>query len=143
MAVYPFNTEFGKAQSNINLGDRTKIAIAAHVEVRTVLNANAALREAGLADVLVGSYARLLSIWPGKDVDVFGRLVAHTVGTITPASAYELFAAALAPFDGQGRLTRQPRSLKSASVPSIRCRSGRSALRAKRRAGPWPKSGIS
>ena len=112
MAIYPFNNEFGKAQSSINLGDRTKIAIAAHVEVRTVLHANSALVDAGLADVLVGSYARSLSIWPGKDVDVFGRLAAHTVDTITPTSAYELFATSLAPFDAQGRLTRQPRSLK-------------------------------
>ncbi len=117
MAVYSFNTEFGKAQNNINLGDRTKIAIAAHIEVRTVLAANPALREAGLADVLVGSYARSLSIWPGKDVDVFGRLAEHTVDTITPSGAYELFAAALAPFDDQGRLTRQPRSLKVSFSP--------------------------
>jgi len=51
MAIYPFNSEFGTAQSNINLGDRTKIAIAAHIEVRTVLNANADLVDAGLAVV--------------------------------------------------------------------------------------------
>ena len=112
MAIYPFNNEFGTAQRNVNLGDRTKIAIAAHFEVRAVLNANAALVDAGLADVLVGSYARSLSIWPGKDVDVFGRLGAHRVETITPASAYEMFATALALFEAQGRLTRQPRSLK-------------------------------
>ena len=55
MAVYAFNTEFGKAHNIINLGDRAKIAIAAHTEVRTVLNANEALRQAGLDDVLVGS----------------------------------------------------------------------------------------
>ena len=112
MAIHPFNKEFGEAQSLINLGDRTKIAIAAHVEVRIVLNANGALVDAGIADVLVGSYARSLSIWPGKDVDVFGRLSAHTVDSIKPASAYELFAVALASYEAQGRLTRQPRSLK-------------------------------
>lgn len=112
MAIYDFNVEFGKAQTNMNLGDRRRIAIAAHVEVRAVLNANAALLDAGLADVLVGSYARSLSIWPGKDVDVFGRLSAHTVDTITPSAAYTLFETALSPFERQGRLTRQPRSLK-------------------------------
>lgn len=117
MAIYPFNSEFGTAQRRINLAERTKIAIASHIEVRTVLNANAALVDAGLADVLVGSYARSLSIWPGKDVDVFGRLAAHTVDSITPAAAYELFATALGPFEAQGRLTRQPRSLKVSFGP--------------------------
>ena len=34
MAIYDFNVEFGKAQTNMNLGDRRRIAIAAHVEVQ-------------------------------------------------------------------------------------------------------------
>lgn len=117
MAIYPFNTEFSTAQSRINLGERARIAVAAHVEVRAVLAGSNALAEAGLADVLVGSYARSLSIWPGKDVDVFGRLDAHSTDTIAPADAYDLFADALDVYERDGRLTRQPRSLKISFGP--------------------------
>jgi hypothetical protein len=98
--------------SNISLGDRALVAIAAHVEVRSVLNASDELRTHGLDDVLIGSYARRVSIWPGKDVDVFGRLTAHTTDSIDPGAGYRMFGRALRPFDEQGRLAPQPRSYK-------------------------------
>lgn len=112
MASNPLHHEFIIKQRNIALGDRALIAIAAHVEVRSVLRAAPLLVAHGLDDVLIGSYARRVSIWPGKDVDVFGRLLAETVDSIGPEAAYELFLSALEPYSDQGRLTKQPRSLK-------------------------------
>lgn len=112
MAEHDLNDEFLTTQQRISLGDRALIAIAAHVEVRSVLRADPQLRGHGLDDILIGSYARRVSIWPGKDVDVFGRLTYDDVGTITPDGAYGMFGAALQPFADQGRLTPQPRSYK-------------------------------
>lgn len=112
MAEHDLNDEFLTTQQRISLGDRALIAIAAHVEVRSFLRADAQLRTHGLDDILIGSYARKVSIWPGKDVDVFGRLTHHDVSTITPDAAYGMFGTALQPFADQGRLTPQPRSYK-------------------------------
>ena len=118
MAVHPLTDQFLEAHSRISLGDRRRIAIAAHFEVRAVLRANRRLLELGLQDVLIGSYARRVSIWPGKDVDVFGRLTKHTTNTLDPATAYAAFEHALRRYARQGRLTKQPRSLKVAFGPS-------------------------
>lgn len=112
MAEHDLNDEFLITQQRISLGDRALIAIAAHVEVRSVLRADTPLRDHGLDDVLIGSYARWLSIWPGKDVDVLGRLTRDDVGTITPDGAYGMFGSALQVFADQDRLTPQPRSYK-------------------------------
>ena len=112
MAVHHLTDPFLKAHSRISLGDRRKIAIAAHFEVRSVLRASHRLRDLGLKDVLIGSYARKVSIWPGKDVDVFGRLMRHTTETLAPATAYKAFEHSLRRYARQGRLTKQPRSLK-------------------------------
>jgi hypothetical protein len=124
VAIHPLTEQFGLMRADIALGDRALVAIAAHVEVRAVLHESASLHSHGLDDVLVGSYARKVSIWPGKDVDVFGRLTSETVGSISPDAAYTLFDDALARFDDQGRLTRQPRSLNVGfsrdRVPSVR-----------------------
>lgn len=112
MATHPLHDEFIGKQRNIALGDRALIAIAAHVEVRSVLRACKELKSHGLDDVLIGSYARKVAIWPGKDVDVFGRLMDETVHSIGPDTAYEMFGRALRPFDADSRLTPQPRSFK-------------------------------
>jgi hypothetical protein len=117
MANYPLHPEFLKKQGNIALRERALVAIAAHVEVRALLRAAYELRGLGLDDVLIGSYARRVSIWPGKDVDVFGRLMDETVHSIDPDAAYGAFLRALAPYADQGRLTPQPRSLKIAFGP--------------------------
>lgn len=112
MAEHDLTDEFLTTQQRISLGDRALVAIAAQVEVRSVLRADAQLRAHGLDDVLIGSYARRVSIWPGKDVDVFGRLTSDDVGTTTPDAAYAIFGVALQPFADQGRLSLQPRSFK-------------------------------
>ncbi len=112
MAQFPFNNEFVGTQTRIHLGDRIKVAIAAHVEVRGILRQNSDLIAHDLAEVLIGSYARDVAIWPGKDVDILGRLMAHTINSMTPTNAYGLFLRALSSYEAAGRLTRQPRSLK-------------------------------
>lgn len=117
MAHYPLPLQFREMHSNIALAERALVAIAAHVEVRSVLHDCEDLLVHGLEDVLVGSYARKVSIWPGKDVDVFGRLMGETVRSITPDDAYGLFDRALEPFADQGRLNHQPRSLNVSYGP--------------------------
>jgi hypothetical protein len=112
MANYPLHPEFITKQRRIALGNRALVAIAAHLEVRSVLQADPGLRAHALDDVLIGSYARKVPIWPGKDVDVFGRLMGESVESIPPDTAYGLFGTALQPFQDQGRLTPQTRSFK-------------------------------
>jgi hypothetical protein len=111
MAVQNLNTQFGEAQANVNLGRRRAVAQAAHLEVREVLNRAQPLLDHGLRDVLIGSYARDTGIWPGKDVDIFGKLTLESILTIRPEDAYQLF---LGPLEGKyaGRVTPQPRSMK-------------------------------
>ena len=117
MAVNPLHDEFIKKQGNISLGDRALVAIAAHVEVRAVLRAAPGLAAHRLDEILIGSYARRVSTWPGKDVDILGRLLAETIDSIGADAAYALFLEALEPYANQGRLTPQPRSLKVAFGP--------------------------
>lgn len=112
MANYPLHPEFLTKQRRIALGNRALVAMAAHLEVRSVLKADPGLRAHGLDDVLIGSYARKVAMWPGKDVDVFGRLMGESIESILPDTAYGLFGTALQPFDDQGRLTPQTRSFK-------------------------------
>lgn len=112
MARHPLNSEFTQMHERISLGDRALVAIAAHVEVRSVLRSSEELRSHDLDDVLIGSYARRVSIWPGKDVDVFGRLMADTESTLDAEQAYTMFAYALQAFADQGRLKPQPRSFR-------------------------------
>jgi hypothetical protein len=112
MAEHDLNDEFQTTHQRVSLGDRALVAIAAHVEVRSILRADGQLRRHGLDDVLIGSYARRVSIWPGKDVDVFGRLTTEDVGSIIPDAAYGMFGPALQTYADQGRLRPQPRSFK-------------------------------
>lgn len=112
MAKYELHDQFLDMHGRIALGDRALIAIAAQVEVRSVLRASAELLSHGLDDVLIGSYARRVSIWPGKDVDVFARLMSETIHTLDPDVAYDMFGRALERFAREGRLTPQPRSYK-------------------------------
>ena len=116
MAQHNLWDEFGTAQNRINLGRRAAVAQAAHAEVRGVLNRDSGLIASRLEDALIGSYARDTGIWPGKDVDIFGKLTAESIDTISPEAAYEMFHAALrVRYDG--RLTLQPRSIKISFSP--------------------------
>lgn len=110
MAKHDLSVEFRESRKRINLGEREKVAQAAHLEVRSVLLESSDLRAHGLDPVLIGSYARHTSIWPGKDVDIFGKLQFCDISSIDPAMAYGSFRLALARFGD--RVVEQPRSLK-------------------------------
>lgn len=111
MATSDLTTEFQTAQGRINLGRRRAVAIAAHLEVRELLNACVALTSRGLDDVLIGSYARDTGIWPGKDVDVFGKLTDETIESIDPSTLYRLYLDCLVAAYGD-RVVPQNRSIK-------------------------------
>ena len=103
--------QFKAAQYNINLNARRRVAIAAHLEVRAVLLASSALAAHGLEHVLIGSYPREVTIWPGKDVDIFGKLTVDSIDSISPGDAYDLFFGVLNTAFA-GRITPQARSIK-------------------------------
>jgi hypothetical protein len=113
------------------LGRRRAVAIAAHLEVRDLLNNCVGLTSRGLKDVLIGSYARDTGIWPGKDVDVFAKLTAESVDSIDPGSLYKLFYDCLLAAYGD-RVVPQNRSIKvcfgsGERGPALRFLSGQGA----------------
>src|SRR5580704_9171300 len=116
MTIQTLAEQFRIAQQNIGLGSRRKVAIAAHLEVRAALHLAPSLVGRSLFDVLIGSYPRRTGIWPGKDVDVFGKLTSESIDTIEPGSAYDLFLTVL---DDAfpGRIIPQDRSVKVAYRP--------------------------
>ena len=111
-------TEFGQAVRNVTInGVKRDRAIAAHTEVRELLERDAQLCEWGIDTILIGSYARRTSRYPGKDVDVFLRFtdlsVRHDPEKIYNAVERVLVERyGLKDEDPDGRVTRQARSLK-------------------------------
>jgi hypothetical protein len=110
--------EFAQAVRNVTIsGDKEKRAIAAHTEVRQLLEADPQLCEWGIDTVLIGSYARDTARYPGKDVDVFLRFknlsVRHDPEKVYNAVERVLVVNYGLKDDGYGgRVTRQARSLK-------------------------------
>lgn len=70
-------------------GVKRERAIAAHTEIRELLEGDAHLCALGIDTVLIGSYARRTGIYPGKDVDVFVKLTKLD----TTADPHEVFDA--------------------------------------------------
>lgn len=110
--------EFTQAVRNVTIRDEKQArAIAAHTEVRELLEADAELREWGINSILIGSYARLTARYPGKDVDVFLRFT-ELSARHDPAKIYNAVQRVLVAEyglkgeDPNGRVTPQPRSLK-------------------------------
>lgn len=112
------NEQFAQAVRNVTVnGDKRDRAIAAHTEVRELLEADAELADWGIDTLLIGSYARQTARYPGKDVDVFLRFtklsVRHSPQKIFDAVERVLVAEyGLKDQDQSGRITRQSRSLK-------------------------------
>lgn len=80
--------QFEKALSLVEIsGTKRDRAIAAHTEIRGVLETSAHLKSLGLETVIIGSYARHTGIYPGKDVDVFAKLTRLD----TSADPHEVF----------------------------------------------------
>ena len=105
MAVHAITNQLVHAQRWIDLGDRTRIAGAALREVHSILHQSSDLRRLGLDNVLIGSYAREVSIVPGKDVDVFGHLLNWSTGNTYPSLGYWALENSLAICAQQGRLS--------------------------------------
>jgi hypothetical protein len=112
--------EFARATRNVTvLDEKRERAIAAHSEVRALLEADTKLREWGIDSILIGSYARQTARYPGKDVDVFLRFMSLSVRH-NPEKIYDEVKRVLAAQygltdeDPDGRVAPQARSLKIA-----------------------------
>ncbi|MBY4226751.1 nucleotidyltransferase [Rhodococcus fascians] len=116
--MHPLNDEFAQAVRNVSIhGDKRDRAIAAHTEVRNLLEADPELGGWGIDTRLIGSYARQTARYPGKDVDVFLRFrnlsVRHSPEKIFNAVERVLVEEyGVKGEDPDGRITRQSRSLK-------------------------------
>lgn len=116
--VETLENEFGQAVRNVTIsGVKRDRAIAAHTEVRALLEADPELCSWGVDTILIGSYARQTARYPGKDVDVFLRFknlsVHHDPGKVYDAVERTLVAKyGLKDYEEGGRVTRQSRSLK-------------------------------
>ena len=108
--------QFENAVSNASIsGEKRQRAIAAHTEVRGLLEADSGLEEWGIDTILIGSYARETGRYPGKDVDVFLRFKALSTFS-NPTTIYDRVARVLIAHYGLveqgGRVTLQARSVK-------------------------------
>lgn len=105
-------TQFREALKRVEptTEDKTN-APKAHNAVRDALAENPTLNDWGLDPILIGSYARDVSIRRMKDVDVFGRLpgVPDSIG---PDELLRRFEEALVDAFGRDRITRQARSIQ-------------------------------
>lgn len=121
--------QFKQVLTNIepNTDDVTNAA-AAHANVRKVLKADYTLASWGIDPILIGSYAREVSILRVKDVDVFGRLTTPP-DSLTPGKALDEFGRVLDKAYGD-RVKPQHRSfmvdfpdfgLTVDAVPARRC----------------------
>lgn len=112
------DSEFAQAVRNVTIsGEKRERAIAAHTEVRELLESDEQLKEWGIDSILIGSYARQTARYPGKDVDIFLRFNALSVRH-DPAKVYgEVERVLVAKYglkdqETEGRVTLQSRSLK-------------------------------
>ena len=81
--------QFGDALSRIEIkGEKRERAVAAQTEIRDYLEADGYLCSVGVDTVLIGSFARQTGIHPGKDVDVFVKLMKLDT-TVAPSVIYE------------------------------------------------------
>jgi hypothetical protein len=111
MATLP--SYFDEALTNIEPDTDKANAALAHAEVTKVLKADKRLQDLGISPVLIGSYARSVSIKRVKDVDVFGRL--EKAGEdLAPGKIMDTFEEVLSDDEnfGSARVERQHRSFK-------------------------------
>lgn len=87
--MHALTDQFVAALRRINIDDeRRKHAIAAHTEIRGVLEKDNQLCAWGVDTALIGSYRRHTAIYPGKDVDVFTKLTRLSVEDTDPGTIY-------------------------------------------------------
>ncbi|OCB11775.1 nucleotidyltransferase domain-containing protein [Mycobacterium intracellulare] len=116
--MHTLNDEFAQAVRNVSIhGEKRDRAMAAHAEVRNLLEADDELCQWGIDTRLIGSYGRQTARYPGKDVDVFLRFTKLSVRH-SPEKIYNAVERVLVDEygvkgeDSGGRITRQARSLK-------------------------------
>lgn len=102
--------QFKKALTNIEPDVDADNAKKAHEEVRKVLVGDATLKGWGINPLLIGSYAREVSILRVKDVDLFGRLESPPED-LRPGAALEEFERVLLEAFPE-RVEKQHRSFK-------------------------------
>lgn len=106
------NEQFREAIGNITVnGEKRRHVIAAHTEMRALLETNPLLLGFGVDTVLIGSYARRTGIYPGRDVDIFVKLTELDTSA-EPAKAFEAVHTPLLKHFGDERTTPQARSIK-------------------------------
>lgn len=104
---------FNDALTNIEPDTDKANAATAHAEVTELLKASKELEGLGLDPILIGSYAREVSIKRVKDVDVFVRMESPDTNA-TPEDVLSLFEGVLSKDDNYGseRIEKQHRSIK-------------------------------
>lgn len=110
------HNQFTDALTNIEVnGAKKDRAVAAHTEIQGLLSEDPQLSEWGVNTRLIGSYSRHTAIYPGKDVDVFGRLE-NLDSSAAPEEVYDqveiVLVDAYGHVDEGGRASPQDRSVK-------------------------------
>lgn len=104
-------TQFAQALNLITInGTKQARAIAAHTEVRLLLEASPMLRGWGVDTVLIGSYRRHTGIYLGNDVDVFTKLTKLDT-SVSPEEVFQAVCQLLVDHYGQ-RAHPQARSVR-------------------------------
>ena len=109
--------QFERALTNIEVnGKKRERAIAAHTEIRELLQQDEQLKAWGIEPLLIGSYGRGVGIYPGKDVDIFLRFT-NLDTRFEPRSVYDAVWRVIVKKYGQlgqgnGRAQQQARSVK-------------------------------
>jgi hypothetical protein len=106
--MFTFSEQFEEALKRIQ--PNAARAQSAHAEVTSVLEGSSTLQRWGLSPVLIGSYARGTSIYPGKDADIFARLTALDT-SVSPKEIFERTCKLLVEHYGE-RAQPQNRSIK-------------------------------
>lgn len=116
--VETLDPQFSKAVNNVTVTPAKALrAIAAHTEVRELLESDTVLKAWGIDSLLIGSYGRQTSRFPAKDVDVFLRLTKLNVSSADPEQVYGAVRDVLVKRYGKkgetpgGRCTLQARSI--------------------------------
>jgi hypothetical protein len=102
-------------QAHVRIGIERVNAIAAQLDVRSKLESDGKLTEWGVDTVLIGSYARRVSIYPCHDVDVFVELPQCPHET-TPEAVFTEVQRVLVEAYGE-RAAEQRRSMKVDGFP--------------------------
>lgn len=105
--------QFRKACSNVEPDDDVANASAAHLDVREVLGADPVLKSWKIDTILIGSYARHVSIRRITDVDVFCK-IPEVDTSLTSQAVLTTFLDVLVAVYGADRVKKRDRSIQVA-----------------------------